>query len=31
MSYLAAAERTGEWLLSTAQRSPQGWFAPDWS
>ncbi|HEV2934763.1 MAG TPA: lanthionine synthetase LanC family protein [Streptosporangiaceae bacterium] len=29
MSYLAAAERTGEWLLSTAQRSPQGLFWPE--
>jgi hypothetical protein len=29
MSYLAAAERTGQWLLSTAQRSPQGLFWPE--
>jgi lantibiotic modifying enzyme len=28
MSYLAAAERTGEWLLATAERSPEGWFWP---
>ena len=28
MSYLAAAERTGEWLLVTAERSPQGWSWP---
>ena len=28
MSYLAAAERTGEWLLATADRSPQGWSWP---
>ena len=26
--YLAAAERTGDWLLATAQRSPQGWSWP---
>ena len=26
--YLAAAERTGDWLLATAQQSPQGWFWP---
>lgn len=29
MSYLVAAERTGDWLLSTAERSPQGWYWPD--
>ncbi len=29
MNYLAAAERTGDWLLSTAERSPRGWFWPD--
>jgi lantibiotic modifying enzyme len=28
MRYLAAAERTGDWLLATAQQSPQGWFWP---
>jgi len=28
VSYLAAAERTGEWLLATAERSPQGWYWP---
>ena len=28
MSYLAAAERTGEWLLATAERSPEGWSWP---
>ncbi len=28
MGYLAAAERTGDWLLSTAERGPQGWFWP---
>jgi lantibiotic modifying enzyme len=27
-AYLAAAERTGEWLLSTAQRRPEGWCWP---
>jgi lantibiotic modifying enzyme len=26
--YLAAAEQTGEWLLATAERSPQGWSWP---
>ena len=26
--YLAAAERTGDWLLATAQQSQQGWFWP---
>jgi lantibiotic modifying enzyme len=26
--YLAAAERTGDWLLATAKRSPQGWSWP---
>jgi lantibiotic modifying enzyme len=29
VSYLAAAERTGDWLLSAAERDPQGWFWPD--
>ena len=28
MRYLAAAERTGDWLLAMAQQSPQGWFWP---
>ncbi len=28
MSYLAAAQRTGEWLLATAERSPEGWSWP---
>jgi lantibiotic modifying enzyme len=28
MCYLAAAEQVGEWLLSTAVRSPDGWFWP---
>jgi lantibiotic modifying enzyme len=28
VSYLAAAERTGEWLLATAERSPEGWSWP---
>ena len=28
MCYLAAAERTGDWLLATAEQSPQGWFWP---
>ena len=28
MSYLAAAERAGEWLLATAERSPEGWCWP---
>ena len=27
-AYLAAAERTGEWLLSTALRRPEGWCWP---
>jgi lantibiotic modifying enzyme len=26
--YLTAAEQTGNWLLATAERSPQGWFWP---
>jgi lantibiotic modifying enzyme len=26
--YLTAAERTGDWLLATAERSPDGWFWP---
>jgi lantibiotic modifying enzyme len=26
--YLTAAEQTGDWLLATADRSPQGWFWP---
>ena len=26
MRYLAAAEQAGEWLLATAERSPQGWY-----
>jgi lantibiotic modifying enzyme len=28
VSYLAAAEQVGEWLVSTAERSPRGWFWP---
>ena len=28
MSYLAAAERTGDWLVSTAERGPDGWSWP---
>ena len=28
MRYLAAAEQAGNWLLATAQRSPQGWSWP---
>ena len=28
MRYLAAAEQTGNWLLATAERSPQGWSWP---
>lgn len=28
MRYLAAAERTGEWLLTTAERRPDGWCWP---
>ena len=28
MRYLTAAERTGDWLLATAQRGPQGWSWP---
>jgi lantibiotic modifying enzyme len=28
VSYLAAAERAGEWLISTAGRSPDGWCWP---
>ncbi len=28
MSYLAAAERTGEWLISAAERRPDGWCWP---
>ena len=28
MRYLAAAERTGDWLLATANRTPQGWSWP---
>lgn len=28
MEYLAAAERTGQWLLSVAVRGPQGWCRP---
>jgi lantibiotic modifying enzyme len=27
--YLQAAERAGDWLLATAQKSPDGWFWPD--
>src|SRR5580704_17635431 len=26
--YLTAAEQAGNWLLATAERSPQGWFWP---
>ena len=29
MRYLAAAEQTGNWLLATAERGPQGWSWPD--
>ncbi len=28
MSYLTAAERAGEWLVSTAERGPDGWCWP---
>ena len=28
MSYLAVAERTGEWLIATAERRPEGWCWP---
>ena len=28
VSYLAAADRTGEWLLATAERRPEGWHWP---
>lgn len=28
MRYLAAAERTGDWLLATAERTQHGWFWP---
>jgi hypothetical protein len=28
MSYLAAAERAGDWLVSTAERGPDGWCWP---
>jgi lantibiotic modifying enzyme len=28
VSYLAAAEEAGNWLLATAERSPQGWCWP---
>lgn len=28
MRYLAAAEQTGNWLLATAERTPQGWSWP---
>ena len=28
MSYLAAAERTGEWLIAAADRRPEGWCWP---
>ena len=28
MRYLTAAEQTGNWLLATAERSPQGWSWP---
>jgi lantibiotic modifying enzyme len=28
VSYLAAAQRTGDWLLATAERGPEGWFWP---
>jgi len=28
VSYLAAAERTGEWLLNSAERRPDGWRWP---
>jgi lantibiotic modifying enzyme len=28
LRYLQAAERTGDWLLATAQRSPEGWSWP---
>src|SRR5580704_4320297 len=28
MEYLTAAERTGEWLLSVAERDPRGWSWP---
>ena len=28
MSYLAAAQRTADWLLATAERSPEGWCRP---
>jgi lantibiotic modifying enzyme len=28
VSYLAAAQRTGDWLLATAERSQKGWFWP---
>ena len=28
MAYLAAAERTGEWLLATTERSQEGWCWP---
>ena len=29
MSYLTAAERAGDWLVSTAERGPDGWCWPD--
>jgi lantibiotic modifying enzyme len=29
MSYLTAAERAGDWLVSTAERGPDGWSWPD--
>lgn len=28
MPYLTAAEQVGNWLLATAEQSPQGWFWP---
>ncbi|MFY9930966.1 MAG: lanthionine synthetase LanC family protein [Streptosporangiaceae bacterium] len=28
MRYLQAAERAGDWLLATAEKSPDGWFWP---
>ena len=28
MRYLEAAQQTGDWLLATAERGPQGWCWP---